>query len=323
LLLTLVRLLIQRFAIALPMIFAVVTLTFFLIRLAPGDPALILAGDAPTPEFLAQVRSEYGLDQPILVQYVSYLWKAMQGDFGQSIFYGRPVFDLIWERFPATALLTVVAIIVASTLGILLGVLAARHAGTGVDTGITIASLVGYSIPNFWTAQILVLVFAVELNLLPAGGMTSARITYTGLNYVLDVARHIVLPVVTLALFLMTFTARFTRAAMVDALDQDFVMVAQAKGATGRRVLWNHAFPNAIVTVATVIGLEFGALLAGAVVTEIIFGWPGLGRLFYDAIYRRDFPLLTGAFIFTSAIVVIVNVLTDVLCAMLDPRLRR
>jgi peptide/nickel transport system permease protein len=161
------------------------------------------------------------------------------------------------------------------------------------------------------------------MNWFPTSGMTTVRARYTGFDHVLDVAMHMVLPVTTLAIFLLTMIARFTRAAMVEALDQDFIMVAEAKGVGRRRLLWHHAFRNALVTTVTVIGLEFGIVLAGALVTEIIFGWPGLGRLFYDAIFRRDFPLLTGSFIFTSAMVVTVNAITDIACAIIDPRLRR
>jgi len=269
------------------------------------------------------VRQEYGLDRPLAAQFLTYLGKAMTGDFGTSIYFRRPVFAVILDRFPATALLTGSAMVVASMAGIGLGVAAARRAGTRADAAISIAALVGYSVPGFWLGQLLVLFFAVQLDLLPAGGMTTARTNHTGLALAADVAVHLVLPMATLAIFLLTMIARFTRAAMVDALGQDFVLVARAKGAGPGRVLWHHAFRNAVVTTVTVIGLEFGAVLAGAVVTEIVFGWPGLGRVFYDAINRRDFPLLTGSFIFSAALVIAVNTLSDVACALLDPRLRR
>ena len=318
----LARLLLRRALLSIPLVFFVVALTFFFIRLAPGDPAAILAGDAPTPEFLADVRAQYGLDLPVWRQFILFLSKALTGDFGTSIFAGRPVFDVIRERFPATLLLTGTAMAVAAAAGILLGVAAARRAGTRADAIITSASLVGYSVPGFWIGQLLILVFAVNLRWLPVGGMASARARYTGLAHWTDVAWHLVLPVATLAVFLLTLIARFTRTAMVEALDQDFIRVVEAKGASRRRVLWNHAFRNAAVTTVTVIGLEFGTVLAGAVVVEIVFGWPGLGRLFYDAISRRDFPLLTGSFMFSSLLVIVVNTVSDAACAMLDPRIR-
>ena len=317
------RLLLRRALLAVPLVFAVVALTFFFIRLAPGDPAQILAGDAPTAEFLAQVRAEYGLDQPVWTQFLAFLGKALAGDFGTSLYTRQPVFTVILERFPATVLMTGTAMVVASIIGILVGVASAKRAGSPADTLISGASLLGYSMPGFWVGQLLVLLFAVSLDWFPATGMQAARASYTGWRHVGDVAWHMVLPVTTLAVFLLTMIARFTRAAMIDALDQDYVLVAEAKGASRNRILWHHAFRNACVTTITVIGLEFGAVLAGAVVVEIVFGWPGLGRLFYDAIYRRDFPLLTGAFMFSSLIVIAVNTVSDVTCALLDPRIRR
>ena len=302
------RLLMRRALLAVPLVFAVVALTFFLIRLAPGDPA--------------QIRAEYGLDKPVWSQFLAFLAKALTGDFGISLYAQRPVFSVILERFPATVIMTGTAMIVASVVGILVGVASAKRAGSRADAAISAASLLGYSMPGFWVGQLLVLLFAVWLVWFPASGMVAARATYTGWRYIGDVAWHMVLPVTTLSVFLLTLIARFTRAAMIDALDQDYVLVAEAKGASQSRVLWHHAFRNACVTTVTVIGLEFGAVLAGAVVVEIVFGWPGLGRLFYDAIYRRDFPLLTGAFMFSSMIVIVVNTISDVVCALLDPRIR-
>jgi peptide/nickel transport system permease protein len=316
------RLLLRRILLAVPLILAVVTVTFFFIRMAPGDPATILAGDAPTPEFLARIRAEYGLDQPQWTQFLAFLGKAAHGDFGISIYAGRPVFAVIMERFPATVLLTGTAMVVASILGISIGVASAARAGSRMDALIGALSLVGYSVPGFWVGQLLILLFAVTLGWLPASGMNAARASYHGWRQIQDVGAHMVLPVATLSVFLLTMIARFTRTAMIDTLDQDFIRVAEAKGTGRARVLWHHAFRNAAVTTVTVIGLEFGAVLAGAVVVEIVFGWPGLGRLFYDAIYRRDFPLLTGAFMFSSFVVIVVNTVSDMVCALLDPRIR-
>lgn len=318
----LARIAFRRLLLAVPLVFVIVTVTFFLIHLAPGDPAYILAGDAPSPEFLASVRNAYGLDQPVWRQFITFLTKAVTGDFGQSIFYKAPVFEVILDRFPATLQLTFAAMALATFLGIAFGVTAAASSGSRLDVVVSSLSLVGYSIPVFWMGQILVLLFSVKLGWLPAGGMTTVRYRYTGLDYVGDVAVHMALPVTTLAIFLATMIARFARAAMVEALDQDFVVVAQAKGATRWRILWHHAFRNALVTTITVVGLEFGAVLAGALVIEVIYGWSGVGRLFYDAIFRRDYPLLTGSFIFSSVVVITVNALTDVACAFADPRLR-
>ena len=317
-----VPLVLRRLLLAIPLVVAVVTLTFFLIRLAPGDPAMVLAGDAPTPEFLARIRAEYGFDQPLWTQFLAFAAKAVRGDFGQSVYFRAPVFSVILDRFPATLLLTGTALVVASMLGILLGVTAARFAGRPADTAISAVSLLGYSVPGFWIGQLLILLFAVQLDWLPSGGMTAARQAYTGWPHVIDLAQHLMLPVATLSVLIMTMIARFTRTAMVEAIGQDFMLVAAAKGVTPGRLLWHHAFRNAAVTTVTVIGLEMGAVLAGAVVTEIVFGWPGLGRLFYDAIFRRDYPLLTGSFMFSAILVIGVNMLSDIVCALLDPRLR-
>jgi peptide/nickel transport system permease protein len=314
---------IRRLIVAVPLLLVIVTITFFLIRLAPGDPAQLLAGDAPSPDFLARVRAQHGLDRPIFEQLGLYLWHALRLDFGTSIHFQKPVLDLVLERAPATLLLTGTAMALATVFGILLGLWAAWHRGTTTDSALSAISLLGYSLPTFWLGQLLVLLFAVWLNWLPSGGMASARYRYTGLDHVLDVAKYLILPAITLMTFELGLVARFTRTAAIEALKRDFVLTAYAKGASDARVLWRHALPNAVVTSLTVVGLEFGVLLAGAVVTETIFGWPGLGRLFYDAVFRRDFPLLSGCFIFASAAVILVNLLTDLLTMIADPRVSR
>ncbi len=316
------HLVLRRLLTAVPLVFGVVALTFFVIRLAPGDPAFILAGETPTPEFLAQVRAAYGLDAPVWWQFTTYLWHAVNGDFGTSIYAQRPVMEIIGDRIGATFLLAGMAVLVAACVGVLLGVEGARRAGTKTDAAISALTLLGTSVPSFWIGQLLILLFAMQLGWLPVGGMVSARTRYTGLDHALDVAVHMILPTTALAVFLVTLIARFTRTAMIEALRQDFILVSQAKGVGPHAVLWRHAFRNAAATTVTIVGLEFGAVLAGAVVIEIVFGWPGLGRVFYDAIYRRDYPLLTGCFIVSSVIVIVVNALSEIICALLDPRLR-
>jgi peptide/nickel transport system permease protein len=314
---------VRRLVSAVPLLLIIVALTFVLIRLAPGDPAQFLAGDAPSPEFLARIRAEHGLDRPIHEQLGIYLWRALQLDFGTSIYFQKPVLDLVLERAPATLLLTGTAMALATMFGILLGLWAAWHRGSATDSALSTLSLLGYSIPTFWLGQLLVMLFAVWLNWLPSGGMMSARARYVGIEHLFDMAKHLILPSITLMTFELGLVARFTRTAAIEALKRDYVLMAYAKGARGPRVVWHHVLPNAIVTSITVVGLEFGVLLAGAVVTETIFSWPGLGRLFYDAVFRRDFPLLSGCFIFASAAVILVNLLTDLLTRLLDPRVSR
>jgi peptide/nickel transport system permease protein len=313
-------LVLKRLLLVVPLVLCVVLFSFILVRMAPGDPAMLLAGDSPTPEFLAQIRAEYGLDQPLWRQLASYIVKVLGGDFGTSIYFGRPVSELIAGHFPVTLLLTSVSMLFATIFGVALAVLAARYRDGSADTAISVIALIGYSIPSFWLGQLLILVFAAWLDWLPTGGMNSARVSYQGFEFLLDRLQHMILPVVTLMFFEMAMISRFTRTAMIDALDKNYITVAYAKGAGVGRVLWRHALPNALVTTVTIIGLEFGVLLAGAIATEIIFGWPGLGRLFFDAIFRRDFPLLMGCFIFSSVIVIVVNIVTDVVSATIDPR---
>lgn len=320
---SLLGLVLNRLALAVPTLVVIVVATFVLMRLAPGDPALMLAGEAPSPEFLAMVQERYGLDRSIFEQLMIFLYRAIQLDFGTSIYYQRPVVEVVLERMPATLVLACSAVLVASFFGILAGVWGARHKGTRKDAAIGMASLLGYSIPTFWLGQLLILFFAVQLNILPSGGMTSIRQQYTGWNYVMDVAVHLIMPVIALSTFVLGLVARFTRTAMVETLDREYILVARAKGARMGYVVWRHAFPNAVVTTVTIIGLEFGMLLGGAIVTELVFSWPGIGMLFHDAISRRDFPLLTGCFIISALAVIVVNLVTDVLCALLDPRIRR
>ncbi|CAN5620049.1 ABC transporter permease [soil metagenome] len=314
---------VRRLLYAIPLVLVVIVVTFVLTRSAPGDPAMLLAGDSPSPEFLERVRAEYGLDRPLPEQLGKYVLGAMTFSFGTSIHYQRPVIEVILERVPATLLLTGTAMLLASAFGILCGVWAARHKGTGADSLIGAGSMLGYSLPSFWLGQLLILLFAVTLNWLPSGGMVSTREQYTGLAYLWDVGVHLILPAITLMTFELALISRFTRTAMIEALGKEYVLVARAKGARMDRVVWSHAFPNAVVTTVTIIGLEFGVLLAGAVVTETVFAWPGLGRLFFEAIARRDFPLLNGCFIFSSVAVVAINLITDLAAAILDPRTRR
>ncbi|MFK4446022.1 peptide/nickel transport system permease protein [Caballeronia udeis] len=320
---TLAGLVLRRLVASIPLIILVIVATFLLIRLAPGDPATLLAGDSPAPEMVAKIRTEYGLDKPLATQLGLYVKNSMTLNFGTSIYYQAPVIDVIFERVPATMLLTGTAMLMASLLGIVLGVSAARHKGRREDMMIGAASMLGYSLPAFWIGQLLILLFAVSWQLLPAGGMNSATNGLTGLAYLSDLAVHLILPAITLMTFELGLITRFTRTAMIEALDKEYVLVARAKGASMDHVVWTHAFPNAVVTTITIMGLEFGVLLAGAVVTETVFSWPGLGRLFYDAITQRDFPLLNGCFIFASVMVIAVNLLTDVATAALDPRVRR
>lgn len=295
----------------------VVAATFVLVSLAPGDTAQVLAGESGAdPAYLKDLRERLDLDRPLPYQVASYLGRVVRGDLGFSVVRGQPVSIAIGARLGASALLAGAALTFAAVAGVLLGVVAAARRGRLVDVAISTLSLVGYSVPVFWLGQLLVALFAVKLHWLPAGGMRSAE----GASGAADVARHLVLPAASLALLLLALVVRVTRAAMVDALEQEYTTVARAKGLPERRVLFRHALRNALRPVVTVLTGYLGLVLTGAVLVETVFVWPGLGRLLYDSVLARDTPMLTGIVIFTTSLVVLANVLADVLYRALDPR---
>ncbi len=277
----------------------------------------MLAGQSGAdPEYLAEIRERLDLDRPLPYQVTSYLRAAVRGDLGFSVVRGQPVSDAIRARLGPSALLAGAALALAAVLGILLGVVAAARRGGIADGAISVLSLLGYSVPVFWLGQLLVALFAVRLHWLPAGGMRSAE----GASGGLDVARHLVLPAGTLALLLVALVVRVTRTAMIDALAQDYSTVARAKGLRESRVLFKHALRNALRPVVTVLTGYLGLVMTGAVLVETVFVWPGLGRLLYDSVLARDTPMLTGILIFSTALVVLANLLADVLYRILDPR---
>lgn len=308
---------------AVPLVLGLVTLVFVLVHLAPGDPTLALVGDFPAPEeYVRQVREEFGLDRPLHEQYLRYVASLARGELGYSFVQRRPVLEVIGERAGATALLTGTALAAAAVAGVALGALAARRPFSWLDGAVSGGALVGFSVPVFWLGQLLILLFAVVLGWLPAQGMVSLRVGPTGWDRVLDVAAHLVLPATALALRLVAMTARLTRASLIEVLSRDFIRAAQARGAGAWRVLWRHALPNALLPVVTFVGYNLGLLLAGSALVETVFGWPGLGRLLYDSVFTRDYPVLLGIFLTVSLSVVVANLLTDLLYGYLDPRIR-
>lgn len=305
-----------------PLILAVIIFTFLLIHLAPGDPATILAGEMAPPEFVQRIRVELGLDQPLYVQLVIYLSKVLQGDLGFSYSSREPVLFLIWSRLPNTVLLVGVQLIFAVLIGIIAGVVSSQRPYSVGDAAGTLAALAGYSVPVFWLGQILMLVFSLDLRLLPAQGMQSFT-GQTGWIYnATDLIRHLILPSVSLAVYTTAIVFRFTRASMLDVLKQDFITMARSKGLRRRVVMYKHALRNGLIPIVTVIGLQMRYLVTGAVLTETVFGWPGLGRLTYDAILARDYPILLGIFIVITAAIIVVNIIVDITYAVVDPRVR-
>jgi len=306
-----------------PVMLVIVVVNFVLIHLAPGDPSLYLIGDAPvSDEFLAAVRARMGLDRPLIEQLLIYLGEVARGNLGYSYISRAPVTDVILARLPATLLLMASQYVIAIVVGVYLGVISARRQGGGVDTFVTLFSVTGYALPVFWLGQILILIFAIKLGWFPAQGMLSLREELTPWQTALDVLHHLVLPSATLAFFNLALIVRLTRANMLQVLRLEYIIFARSKGLSERAVVYRHALRNAVLPVVTIIGLNIKTLVAGAVLTETVFAWPGLGRLTYDAIYARDYPVLMGMFVLIGLIVVLANLLTDLVYAWLDPRIR-
>lgn len=319
--------LVSRLGKAIVVILGVVILNFLLIRLAPGDPASIMAGEAASsdPAYVEQLRQQFGFDQPLYQQLWLYLKGIVQFDFGFSYRNNLPVLDLIVERLPATLLLMGLAFLFALLIGVLLGVLAARSRYTGrnkwLDNTIMSGALLLYATPLFWLSLLMIIVFSVMLGWLPAFGMESVGVGLTGWPRVQDVAAHLVLPVVSLGCFFMAVYARLTRASMLEVMGMDFVKTARAKGVPAGQVIRKHVLPNAILPVVTFAGIQLGQMAGGAVLTETVFGWPGIGRLMLDALMQRDYQLLLGVFLVTSAMVVLFNLITDLIYSVVDPRI--
>jgi len=302
------RYLVRRILLTIPVLLGVATLVFSLIHLVPGDPAQAMMGDGASPQDVAELRANLGLDQPLLAQYVSFLRHAVTGDLGVSFRTGQPVTMMIVERIPATAELAVAAMLVAVMLAIPLGVIAAVWRGTAIDYGAMTFALAGVSIPNFWLGPLLAIVFAVELGWLPVSGRGTLA--------------HLVLPAITLGAPLAAILARMTRASVIEELRELYVLAARARGVSRLRAIVVHAFRNSLIPIVTLLGLQFGAVLTGAVITETIFAWPGIGRLLIQSIGFRDYPLVQGCILFIAVTYVAVNLVTDLVYGVLDPRIR-
>lgn len=303
-------------------ILAIVVCNFFLIHAAPGDPASVIAGQsgAADERFLAQLRQQFGLDQPLYVQLWIYLKGVLTLDLGFSHRQQQPVWTLIAERLPATLLLTGAAFAFALAAGITLGTMAARRVGSWADSLITTLALTFYATPLFWVGLMLVLFFSVWLEWLPSFGMMSVGVEMHGIAVVLDVASHLILPALTLGLFYLAVYARLTRATMLEVADQDFVKTARAKGVPEGQVVRRHVLRNALLPVITFAGIQAGQLIGGSILVETVFAWPGIGRLAFDALLARDYAVLLGVFFCTSVMVVLLNLATDLLYAVVDPR---
>ena len=307
---------VRRILATIPVMAIVALFVFSLLHLSPGDPAVIIAGDTATLDDIARIRQKLGLDQPLYVQFVTWVWGLLHGDLGISIFTNLPVSKLIAQRVEPTIALTISTLIISVLAAIPMGVLAAWNAGGWIDRLVMVFAVIGFSIPSFVLAYLLIYVFAISSDLLPVQGFVSIRDGFW------PFLSHIAMPSLALGMIFAALIARMTRASMLDVLAQDYIRTAQAKGLSNDRVLIGHALKNAAVPIVTIIGVSLALLISGVVVTETVFAIPGLGRLTVDAILRRDYPIIQGIMLVFSAAYVLVNLLVDLSYTFLDPRIR-
>ncbi|MDQ3634577.1 MAG: ABC transporter permease [Acidobacteriota bacterium] len=316
------KFLLRRFVQSIILIILLIVINFFLIHLAPGDPVTYLAGQSGNEEYYQFIRAKFGLDKPLLTQLWVYFSQILQGDFGYSLSYQQPVSSVIFSRVPATLLLTLSSMIIATFSGVVLGVEAARRENSLFDRIANIFALLGNSFPSFSIGQILLLIFALYLGLFPAQGMISVEKELSGLAYLFDLAKHLALPVATLVIIQIAQIMRLMRTEMLDVLGENFITTARAKGVSETKVLYSHALRNALLPIVTILGSSLGMILSGAVLVETVFGYPGLGRLMIQVITARDYPVLMGLFLLISISVVVVNFFTDLTYTFLDPRIK-
>jgi len=309
----------KRLVGAVPLIFVILIVNFVFIHLAPGDAVsyFIGAGTGVTEEYVQGLRVELGLDRPFAEQLVRYLNGVCKGNLGYSFIYQQPVLRLIMQRMPLTLLLISGAMVIASMTGVTMGVFVSLHRGSFFDFAVSAAALAGYSIPVFWLAQILILIFALKLGWFPTGGISSLKGNWTLFDFLL----HLTLPVVSLSIMQLAMVLRMTRASMLEVLGLDYVTTARAKGLKERVVIYRHVTRNALLPVVTVVTMNFSALLSGSVLIETVYSWPGLGRLLFESVLRRDYPIIMGLLVVMSIGVILINLVTDISYMFLDPRI--
>jgi len=335
-----IRFIIKRLLLLIPTLWGILTLVFFMIALSPGDPARIMLGERASKERLIQLRKELGLNQSLSKQYILYLKRILKGDLGKSIVSQQPVINEIAQRLPATIELSFSAIVFATVMGIILGVLAATKRNSWMDQVTMTSSLIGVSMPVFWLALVFIILFSVQLNIFPTGGRIDSRLYFQPIThyliidgiiywvrtgnpaYFLSVLHHLILPTIALGTIPLAIIARTTRSSMLEVLQQDYIKMARSVGIPEHKVLYRYALYNALLPVITVIGIQFGMLLSGAILTETVFAWPGIGKWIYHAIGSRDFPAVQGGILFVSLFFVLINLAVDVLYSVLNPKIR-
>lgn len=331
-------LLLHRIVLVIPTFIGIIALTFFLIRLAPGDPILLIAGEhGVSAERYAELQHQLGFDQPVLMQFLDYLWQVLNGNLGISVVTQTPVLEEFGKLFPATLELAIVAMILAVVIAIPAGVVAAVKRNTFIDHGITAISLIGYSMPIFWWALLLILLFSVNLGWMPVAGRLNFIFdipSVTGFMLIdtliagdreafIDAFYHLTLPAIVLATIPLAVITRMTRSAMLEVLKQDYIRTARAKGLPEYSVIFKHALRNALIPVITVIGLQTSILMTGAILTETIFSWPGIGKWLLEAVYRRDYPVVQGGVLLIAGLVIMVNMIVDLLYVVINPAMRQ
>ncbi|MBC8042940.1 MAG: ABC transporter permease [Rhizobacter sp.] len=313
----------RRLAVAVPLIFGALTLVFFLIRLAPGDPTSFFIAPGVSPNVAAQLREQYGLNDPLPVQYFKWLGNIVKGDFGNSFSRQQPVLDVLGDAIPTTLMLAILGLTGQFVIGILLGVMSAVRQGTAVDRGFTIAALFIYSMPEFWLGLMLIIIFALKLGVLPASNLNDIGADSLGTGeFIVDRIRHLVLPVFVLSLGNAAGLARFVRGSVLEVIRQDYIRTAQAKGLERRTVIFKHTLRNALLPVVTIVGGSLPALIAGSLLVEVVFALPGMGRVGVEAVFARDYPVIIAVTFLSAVFVVLGQLVSDVLYAVVDPRIK-
>lgn len=313
----------KRVCTGLMAVLIVFTFNFFIIRLAPGDPIKIIAGrDNPSPEMIDALYEKYGLDKPIPHQLVAYLKNIARGDFEDSILYGEPVTKILKDTIGPSLLLALTGSILALLIGTMLGLYAARHQNSFIDVFFSGISYIFNSMPSFWLGIMLIMIFATNLKIFPTSGMTDMRNTYTGTKYVLDMMKHLFLPCLTLVIIQLPIYFKISKSSVTQVLAEDFMTTFRATGMSEKKIFNKYAFKNSILPVITVFGISLAYIVTGSALVETVFGWPGMGRMMMDSIMRRDYPLLMAIYIILSLSIAVMMVITDLIYAYVDPRIR-
>jgi len=317
------RFIVRRLIQIIPLLLGISLISFFVMHLAPGDPTALFIDPSVPPEELARVRANWGLDQPIIVQYFVWLKNVLRGDFGVAYIINRPVLNIIMERLPATLLLMISSMFLTLLITIPMGVISAIKKGTWIDNLFTILAFLGMSIPSFWLGLMLMLLFSIHLRWLPAVGMFDPLLKDPGIFLrTWDVFRHMLLPLITMTILSLAGLSRYQRAAMLEVLREDFIRTARAKGLPERVVIFKHALRNALIPIVTILGLSLPGLFGGAFIIETVFAWPGMGRLGVMAVFQRNYPLIMGVVMFSAILIIFGNLLADLGYALVDPRIR-